>query len=246
HYVFKQVFGNTCVTFEETPKMILDSASGAGFWSLDMAQECPDAKVISLDMSLAEGSPPRPNIVYKAGNIMSPPLSFAPNTFDFVYQRDVGTVLPLLYWQPLIADFYRILKPKGFVQLVEYDLAIPNYGPYTQAVNRSIGEAIRTTGYDPYFTSSLGTMLHLAGFTNVKRHVVQIPVGEWPEDEVGRQQGFLNRELLKALFRSLRPRLSERLGLKPDSYEESCAAMIREIEENNGSCEVKIFTAQKA
>jgi ubiquinone/menaquinone biosynthesis C-methylase UbiE len=42
------------------------------------------------------------------------------NAFDFVYQRDMATIVAAGRWPTLIQEFARILKPGGWLQLVEY------------------------------------------------------------------------------------------------------------------------------
>jgi SAM-dependent methyltransferase len=64
------------------------------------------------------------NVQFQYGDILKSSLLFPDNYFDLVYQRDVATVLPFKLWPNLIREFYRITKPGGRIQLVEYGLFV--------------------------------------------------------------------------------------------------------------------------
>jgi trans-aconitate methyltransferase len=85
---------------------ILDSACGAGFWTLDMANTYPNAKVISLDAFPSDerrskayynAAMSSPNIVYKHGDLTSH-LSLPSSYLDIIYQRDTASYMPSERW----------------------------------------------------------------------------------------------------------------------------------------------------
>lgn len=91
-----------------------------------MAQAYPDCSFVAIDVVPPPGSGPDgqshntpANAKYLYGDILQP-LAFPDNKFDFVYQRDVANVVPLKKWPALIKEFYRVLRPGGKVELVEY------------------------------------------------------------------------------------------------------------------------------
>lgn len=100
-----------------------------------------------------------------------------------VYQRDVATVLPFKLWPNLICEFYRILKPGGKIQLVEYDLLFKSPGPILTQVNEWYRAASATIDVDPDYTKYLGDYLQDAGFIDIQEEIIDIPIGEWPTDD---------------------------------------------------------------
>ncbi|KAI7874707.1 S-adenosyl-L-methionine-dependent methyltransferase [Lichtheimia hyalospora FSU 10163] len=226
HYVFKQVIGdNIKCTFDKPPKHILDSACGAGFWVLETAQAYPDAQVVALGSTLpipvksennggessSSGSSRLPfpkNVNFVHGSVQSPPLPFSDNTFDLVHQREVGILLPFQCWQPLLVDIHRILKPGGIIHLVEYDMAYPeNCGPLCDRTNEAVRRATKDMGFAIYITEPIERMLHQIGFRNVQVQRFYVPVGEWPDDEIGLQHGFLLKQVATQLLKRAKPRL---------------------------------------
>lgn len=146
------------------------------------------------------------NLSFSYGDLTKLPLPFEDNAFDLVYQRDLATVLPFKCWPGLIKELYRILCPGGVVQLVEYgrvvtsaifvcviyygltinfipELFYKKTGPVLSLVNDWIVAACASTGIDPFFTRSMNDFLSKAGFEDIREHVIEIPIGEWPEDE---------------------------------------------------------------
>ncbi|KAG0177394.1 hypothetical protein DFQ29_004886 [Apophysomyces sp. BC1021] len=154
-----------------------------GLWALETAQTFPECTVTGIDVAL-----PRehdqfkgvPNLRYIYGDFRLP-LGFADNTFDFIYQRDVAIVAPSTCWPNLIAEFGRVLKSGGYLQLVEYDLFFRNPGPVLSLVNEWYKIAAAALGVNPYCVDQLPHLLESAGF-ECKIQVFDIPIGEWPED----------------------------------------------------------------
>ncbi|KAJ8658729.1 hypothetical protein O0I10_005453 [Lichtheimia ornata] len=254
HYILKQILGgNIQLQMDEPPKMILDSAAGAGFWAFEIAQKYPESKVVAMDISLPtdsaqvnNGQPITPNVSFVFGDILNTPLPFADGTFDLVYQREVGAIVPIPYWKPLFEDFARILKPNGSVHLVEYDLRMPDCGPLTRKGNKAVDEFALATGYNMKFTEGFEGHLLSVGFTDVRIQEFPIPVGEWPEDEIRLQQGFLVKSVFKGILKMVKPRLAPFLELTLDEYDQYCVAVMDEIERNKGLTEWKVITARKA
>lgn len=110
-------------------------------WSLEIAHDYPNCQVIGIDVvppsekegwnlatvttstssSSAGQIKKENNVKFQYGDILQS-LLFPDNHFDFVYQRDVATVLPFKLWPNLISEFFRVTKSGGQIQLVEYGL----------------------------------------------------------------------------------------------------------------------------
>ncbi|KAI8148385.1 S-adenosyl-L-methionine-dependent methyltransferase [Fennellomyces sp. T-0311] len=259
HYVLKQVMsGNVQVEFDEPPSMILDCACGAGFWSLDMGQAYPESHVVALDLALPEDAHLRedntkmglaadgtPNVTYMHGDILALPLPFGDNTFDFVYQREMGTVIPNKHWPSLISEFYRILKSGGTIQLVEYPLEFPSCGPLSEVVNSWVQTESVKHGLDVNFIDSFEGYLDDAGFEEIQTQVYEFPVGEWPKNDRDRQQGFLQKDITRLLLKQMKPLLGKALEMSSDQYDQFSAAVMNEFEEKHGTTLWKVLTARK-
>ncbi|KAI8098427.1 S-adenosyl-L-methionine-dependent methyltransferase [Gilbertella persicaria] len=261
HYVLKQVFqGNIHLELNE-PSRILDSACGVGLWTLEMAHDYPKCQVIGIDVvppSEKEGwnlsakinhefgkSNNNNNVKFQYGDLLQPDLMFPDNHFDLVYQRDVATVLPFKSWPNLIDEFFRITKSGGQIELVEYDLLFSNPGPVLTQVNEWYRSAAATIGVNPDYTAYLSEFLKEAGFVDVEVKLVDIAIGEWPEGELKKQHGYLYKEQMRALFKSMKRWWCSEIKVTQEEYDRVCAEALDEFEAYQSSAQWKIFTARK-
>ncbi|CAO3655088.1 unnamed protein product [Mucor hiemalis] len=193
HYVLKHVMeGNihVPVTTDE-PTTILDAACGAGFWTLDMAQAYPNAKIIGLDAfpaddkrmkGYSDAATSATNIVYKYGDLTAR-LSLPDNYLDVIYQRDTASIIPQERWSFILSELFRVAKPGGYLELVEYSFNIKDPGPVLALVNEWYKIASTSVGVDPRQAKHLRSAILSAGFEDIEKRVVSIPIGEWPTDE---------------------------------------------------------------
>lgn len=105
----------------DKPVTILNAACGAGFWTLDMAYTFPQAQVMGFDAFDAKKIQVNtaPNIVYKDGDITKH-MSLPDNCMDLIFQRDTSYMMPHERWPLHVAELFRIVKPGGYIELVEY------------------------------------------------------------------------------------------------------------------------------
>jgi ubiquinone/menaquinone biosynthesis C-methylase UbiE len=101
-----------------------------GLWAYEMSQEFPNASIVGLDLTPPAKHHPFQDegFLYVQGDVHKE-LAFTKNAFDFVYQRDMATFIPRGRWMQLIQEFSRVLKPGGWLQLVEYGMIQMNGGP---------------------------------------------------------------------------------------------------------------------
>lgn len=64
-----------------------------------------------------------PNVSFQVGNVLGK-LPFADNTFDFVNLRLFIIALKKHEWPIVVNEAYRILKPGGFIQMVECGMLV--------------------------------------------------------------------------------------------------------------------------
>ncbi|CAO3674839.1 unnamed protein product [Rhizopus stolonifer] len=255
HYILKQVFkGNYHVELNQ-PQKILDSACGVGLWSMEMGEEFPECEVIGIDIlppsekygwSLAKAaSAGQTNVSFQFEDICKPTLSFSDNTFDFVFQREVSTIVSASRWPQLISEYYRIITPGGKIQLVEYEMGFRDPGPITNLINEwyvSAASAIQTR-ID--YAQSIPEYLEAAGFTEIKQQDVYVPIGEWSTDPLQRQYGYLYREQMKSAFRSMKGWWCKQTHLSSEEYDQICEDALNEFEVYQSKAKWSIFTAEK-
>ncbi|KAG0347504.1 hypothetical protein BG005_000118 [Podila minutissima] len=181
HYLVRFVFkGNYNVQLDHEAKLrILDVATGTGVWALEMSHEFPKAEVYGVDISPIFPAEIKPsNCHFQLCNILDG-LPFPDNHFDFVYQRLLVYALTPVQRKQVYAELLRVLKPEGFLQLVESDGIVYNPGPEMERINQLSLDTSLRHGVDPREVQTMKSGLKHSGYTNVNSFNIALPVGNW-------------------------------------------------------------------
>ncbi|KAI8882825.1 S-adenosyl-L-methionine-dependent methyltransferase [Backusella circina FSU 941] len=237
---------------------ILNSACGAGLWTMDTAQEYPHHKVIGLDIfnnnnfvcsTNANGAvvldkKPTKNIdIYKYGDITTE-WDIPDNSIDIIYQRDAIDKIPKTEWPRLLEQFKRVAKQGAYIELVEYKFIISDPGPALALMNEWHNIISASIGVDPNQADYLEPLLRNSGFEDVKAKKISIPVGEWPTDKGEREKGFLYKQVIQTMFKSMRSSWVSELGITDAEFTKVTNAALSEFEEQHASVEWVITTAR--
>ncbi|ORZ20640.1 S-adenosyl-L-methionine-dependent methyltransferase [Absidia repens] len=158
--------------------VVLDVGCGLGQWSMEMATTYPNSTFIGLDIlpTFPKDIKPR-NCYFLQVNVKRLPLPFADQSVDFIYQRDLNWGLGQDDWYPLIKEYLRILKPGGWIELVEADLETKSSLEKECAMNDKLLEGFSRRRQDPFVARRLPTMLAIHGFRRVESHFQSLPLG---------------------------------------------------------------------
>ncbi|KAI5865022.1 hypothetical protein GGS23DRAFT_404876 [Durotheca rogersii] len=113
-------------------------------------------------------------------------LPFPDAHFDLVSARELHTILKFIgengedEWENCLNECMRVLKPGGYLEFSVLDSDITNAGPLGLARSVEFGFSLKTLGYDPSPTRLFLGRLQRAGFDEVRRAWVCLPMGEDP------------------------------------------------------------------
>ncbi|KZZ96043.1 Methyltransferase type 11 [Moelleriella libera RCEF 2490] len=156
-------------------------------WAWHCALQYPNAKVYTVTTKAIRQ--------LSNANIRGPPnhrqvsvrrltkLPFADNQFDLVSARELHSVLKLIgengedEWESCLGECMRVLKPGGYLEFSVMDSDIMNAGPIGLAKSVEFGFALKTLGYDPSPSKLWLSRLARAGFGDVRRAWVCLPLG---------------------------------------------------------------------
>ncbi|KAF0504391.1 S-adenosyl-L-methionine-dependent methyltransferase [Gigaspora margarita] len=141
---------------------ILDVGCGAASWSLDMATTYPMVDIIGIDISQQPPTHIKPdNFTFIKANALKG-LPFKDNTFDYVFQRNLLGAFTEQNWSQVINELVRVLKPGGFIELMEHSM-LYNMGPATKRLCDAEIEAMKLRGTDPFTSQKLDKYLQNQG-----------------------------------------------------------------------------------
>lgn len=168
-------------------------------WAWHAALQYPNAKVYTVTTKAIRQ--------LSNSNIRGPPnhrqvavaslgrLPFDDEQFDLVSARELHSILKASgiagtdsfedQWDACLREAMRVLKPGGYVDFSVMDSDIVNAGPLGLAKSVEFGFTLKTLGYDPSPTKTFVPRLDRAGFEDVRRAWVVLPLGPKPAEKPG-------------------------------------------------------------
>jgi Methyltransferase domain len=138
-----------------------------------MAKLFPKAQIVGMD-SVKPSCPQPSHFQFIEGRTPSS-LPFNDDSFDYVHQRCLGTVIPTRHWQGIINELVRITQLGGWVELMEYGPYV-NPGPATEQFCLWWQQVLAKRGIDLKQIEQLGAMLQNAGLEHVQQKTISIPL----------------------------------------------------------------------
>ncbi|KAF9078492.1 hypothetical protein BDP27DRAFT_1206939, partial [Rhodocollybia butyracea] len=173
---------------------ILDSATGTGVWLLDVVHKVhPTVSLTGIDTSQRLFPTQHPqNISFAVHTVTNLPESWS-NKFKLANQRLLSAALTREQWGIALSELYRVLKPGGWIQLLESDpkTTMPS-GPI-----KRLAEAVTAVyvnkGLALDLNETLDQRLKDAGFVNIQKRTTGLP-------RLDSQDSDLESKVLKKLF----------------------------------------------
>lgn len=115
---------------------ILNLGAGYGVWSYEILKQFSTKTVINVNIEKVDihevlryyydlsNNIKIENINFKKESLNANYIKY--NTIDFLYQRDLLIFYKKKEWKNIIKEIYKILKPEGYVEFVEFDFIIKN------------------------------------------------------------------------------------------------------------------------
>ncbi|KAI7861296.1 hypothetical protein BDF14DRAFT_1771411 [Spinellus fusiger] len=157
----------------------------------------------------------------------------------------MGQLIMKDQWKHVLSEMQRVLKPNGYIELVEPDLWHHNPGPVQQALDEFIQGQCDSIGYDFYFTRFLQEHMEEAGFKGIDHRTLDIPSGEWPAEGELKQFGFINKEIQKAYLKNSKTLYVPKWGITPEEYDLAVQEVLEEFEEYQGFTRFNCWISHK-
>lgn len=190
-----------------SPKVIVEAGTGNGIWALEMATQYKDAKVLGLDLkppafhhgnpanlqytqtNLSESWPMNDNSVDLYVHIETPHITnrhqlivLNSRTLYSIFQRNMCLNIQKDEWPKVLGEMFRVLKPGGYIELLEPDLWHHNLGPVQQAFQQFYREQCQALELDLEISNSMTGTIEEIGYVEVEKRILDIPIGEWPTE----------------------------------------------------------------
>lgn len=100
--------------------VVLDMGCGSGTWTMELATAYPESHFIGVDQLPLFPKDIKPkNCHFATCDLTCVPLPIPDASVDYIFQRDLNWALLTWQWSALIKEYMRILKPGGWIELME-------------------------------------------------------------------------------------------------------------------------------
>ncbi|KAG1050544.1 hypothetical protein G6F43_007194 [Rhizopus delemar] len=242
HYMLKLVNKrNILTTFNQSPSIIVKSGLDDGIWTIEVATEYPDAKIIGLDTKLPDIQLPN-QTYYRTDIVHTWPIPA--NTVDFVYQRNMGTRLQKEHWPIVLRQMFTVLKKGACIELVEHELFNHQLGPVSTEIREHYRDQCKqqNLALDP---QQIPILLNQIGFEGIECKVIDVPLGEWPDETELKHFGFMNLDIQKAQFKNKKNEFMSNWGLTSTAYDQMMSQAVEEIERYRSFTRFNCWMAKK-
>jgi SAM-dependent methyltransferase len=160
-------------------------------WAWSVAQDHPKAAVFTTVSSDAEAHVLASALEGPSNHhvVASPKLwdlPFESNHFDVVSARNLYTHLKTIWpqgcaadeWDLTLRECLRVLKPGGYLEFDLLDAELVHADSTSQALGVEFAFNLKTRGYEPCSSKSFLPRLKRAGFCNIKRAWMVLPVAD--------------------------------------------------------------------
>ncbi|GAA5804816.1 S-adenosyl-L-methionine-dependent methyltransferase [Helicostylum pulchrum] len=245
HYLLKSTRKSNTWAPIESPKFIVEAGTGNGIWALEMANQYTESQVLGIDLKppvFQHGNPT--NLRYNQTNLNeSWPMN--DNSVDFIFQRNMYLHIQKDQWPKILEEMFRVLKPGGYIELIESDLWHHNPGPVQQAFQQFFKDQCKLLDLDLEISNSLAGTIEEKGFLDVEKRILDIPIGEWPTEPELKQYGFINKEIQKALLKNKKSTYVPKWGISPADYDLAVSEVLEEYEEFKSFSRFNCWIARK-
>ncbi|CAG8592244.1 3929_t:CDS:2 [Ambispora leptoticha] len=222
--------------------LVLDIGCGPGTWILDMASHYPCSEFYGFDIHEIYPTQIRPpNAHFKQANALDG-LAFEKDTFELVRLASMAISFDELQYLEVIRDSLRILKPGGYIEIIETEDSFINEGPILRKFIESFKLLLARHDMDVKLSQKLDSLVSLSGFVNIQtdRRIIILNESE------GGISGKLFMQLVDDFFQcSVTETFAADLGLSIEEYKEHWQVCKDEIVTYKTGLVLKKIWAQK-
>jgi len=207
---------------------VLDVGCGSASWTLELAKEYPNSHFIGIDIAPVTLTEEKPsNVEFVEYNVLDG-LPFDSNSFDYVFARAVAAVYTRPQWTEIaIPEYTRVIKPGGWVELMEFDAVLRGECENVQRLNNACaaiaeaGNLIMAAGLE-----IRGFLEQSDSYTNIGFEEKPVPIG--PKGEKYAEMGIRD---WRDFYRGMKFPFTAVMQVTGEQYDAISEAAVQEFTE---------------
>ncbi|RHZ83284.1 hypothetical protein Glove_97g84 [Diversispora epigaea] len=219
----------------------LDVGCGAGSWIFEMASDYPNTQFTGLDISPIQPTEIKPkNVNFIKANLLNG-LPFENDTFDYIFQRFLFSSIPKDSWPDVINELTRVLKPGGYLELVEINHIPFQLGPASIQLSIAVEKLHQLRDLDTQIPYKLRSYFEQQGnLENITEEKNRITYG--PETGKLGQAGIENAMLVVS---HLKTYLLEEMKMTSEEFDNNRDVIAKELREFDSYHDLRCVYARK-
>ncbi|KAF2672387.1 S-adenosyl-L-methionine-dependent methyltransferase [Microthyrium microscopicum] len=164
---------------------VLDVGCGTGIWTIEFADDYPNASVLGVDLSPIQPAYVPVNCSFRVDNVETDWVH--EETYDFIHSR--AMVAALKDWPGFIQQAFDHLNPGGYLEMQDVSFPTGCNNPEDEAISRVrdygdvMLEAGKRIGLDFEAPEKWREWLEAAGFVDIHMKWVNWPIGPWAKHQ---------------------------------------------------------------
>ncbi|CDH52598.1 methyltransferase type 11 [Lichtheimia corymbifera JMRC:FSU:9682] len=161
--------------------VVLDAGCGPAAWTTEMAKDYPNSTFYGVDIAPRCLTTPPANCHFHTKNLVEE-KPFPDNHLDYIHQRLLVLGLLEANWDKVIAQHMQMLKPGGWIELVEVTFRVlKNGGPKATKLMHAMAKNGGDKGLNMEIPFQLEERLKKAGAVNVSMRMAPTPINHGGE-----------------------------------------------------------------
>ncbi|MGH2506671.1 MAG: class I SAM-dependent methyltransferase [Ktedonobacteraceae bacterium] len=183
----------------DSVETVMDLICGPGSWCMDFSKLYPEKRVCGVDINPAIIAIARENATQAQSSQIefrvvdrNRALPFPDATFDLIHLQNGASLFTLTQWPIVMAELYRLLKPGGWLNLVDFEMgpasqpALDRVVTFLAQILAKLGRSISSNGMAPFTGCTLGSSrMSQQFFTQIAYQLYPVDLGGW-NNPVGR------------------------------------------------------------
>jgi SAM-dependent methyltransferase len=239
---------------------ILDVGCGPGSWCIDLSTKYPRIEVIGVDsddMFPSQRNLPS-NCQLLVCNVLNGLKEFPDASFDVIHIRFMVLSFTTVQYPQVVKDCWRLLKPGGYIEILETNLAVYSPGPITKKLNEEsksivldpsmfinvflyiVMQVASSRGMNPKDQVDNLSQLLPTDAINQQAKYRSIPIGVW-----GGRIGVLCRDDMIHLLTRFQPAVKDYYGRSTNEFDQEITTVFREMDHYRSFSNYYFYAAQK-
>jgi ubiquinone/menaquinone biosynthesis C-methylase UbiE len=162
-------------------RFVLDVGCGNGSWAIDASRrDFKRAGFFGFDLRETNLQPYQipTNVILQRADLVTG-IPYVSRSFDLVHQRFLCDGIAEDQWPTVFADYFRVLRSNGWIDIMEMNYSAQNAGPITERLFQIVRDIAGKKNVSYNVLERFESLIQGAGFVKVEADTKVCNLGSW-------------------------------------------------------------------